>query len=119
MTAINYDQKKFKSVSNTENGEVSGETTFEYFQKGDIIWGTYEGGSIKFGTITGYIDPEGQLHFSYQHVSDENEILTGKCQSKPEITEEGLVRLHENWQWTCRDHSAGFSIIEEIRGIEG
>ena len=66
-------------------------TVFHYHQIEDLIWATYSGGSIKFGTITGKIRENGFLEFSYQHVNDQNEIMTGKCVSKPKILEDGRI----------------------------
>jgi len=40
--------------------------------------------------------------------------MTGKCKSRPEILENGKIRLHERWQWTCGDMSKGTSVLEEI-----
>lgn len=115
MKKINYNNRYFRSTGNTENGEVSNETTFHYRQKGDnIIWATYEGGQILFGTLSGAIKPNGQLEFCYQHQNKTGQFMTGKCLSTPELSEEGKVILHEKWQWTSGDNSAGESIIEEF-----
>lgn len=110
----NYNNKKFRLLAGSATGEVSSETTFLYRQEGEVIWGTYQGGAIKFGTLTGIVDPTGTLHFSYQHVNAENEIMTGRCVSKASTSDTGKLQLHEKWQWTCNDRSAGHSIIEEI-----
>lgn len=112
--AIDYNDKVFKAISNSDGGEVGGETTFHYHQQDDILWGTYAGGSIRFGTITGRVLPDSILEFSYQHVNDQNEIMTGKCKSTPELTSDNKIRLKETWQWTCKDFSEGMSIIEEV-----
>jgi hypothetical protein len=40
--------------------------------------------------------------------------MTGICKSKPQILENGKIRLHELWEWTSDDKSMGKSIIEEI-----
>ena len=40
--------------------------------------------------------------------------MTGICKSVPEILPNGKLRLHEAWQWTCRDHSRGTSVLEEF-----
>ena len=40
--------------------------------------------------------------------------MTGTCKSKPEILENGKIRLHESWEWASGDKSKGQSIIEEI-----
>jgi hypothetical protein len=55
---INYNDLIFKAVSNTENGETSTETIFHYKQEGNIIWATYKGGSILYGSLVGTVDNE-------------------------------------------------------------
>lgn len=111
---VNYNNKKFKSISNSGTGEVDQNTIFHYYQKENIVWGTYNGGKIKFGTLTGTVNQDGSLHFAYQHVNDNNQLLTGTCVSTPETLSDGKLKLHEEWQWTCNDRSSGKSIIEEI-----
>ena len=49
----------------------------------------------------------------YHHVNDKEELMTGICISKPEIPENGKIRLHEFREWTSGDKSKGTSIIEE------
>lgn len=109
---INYNGKKFKSVSNTENGEVSSKTIFHYHQKQNIIWATYGGGEILFGTLSGRIE-EGKLIFTYQHQNLAGDFKTGKCESTPEIIND-ILFLKEKWEWTCDDFSKGESMLEEI-----
>lgn len=111
---INYHNRKFKAVSNSDSGEVEESTIFNYFQEGNILWGTYAGKHIQFGTITGLVHKEGLLEFSYQHVNANNEIMTGLCRSKPKKLVSGKIQLHEVWQWTCKENAKGESIIEEI-----
>jgi len=111
---MNYNNKKFKAVSNSPTGEVEGNTLFHYYQKDNILWGTYAGQQIQFGTITGIVHDNGNLSFAYQHVNNKNEIMTGNCQSTLEVLENGKIRLHEKWLWTCKDESSGESIVEEI-----
>ena len=114
MSEINYDKRIFKSVLNSTNGEVSGETLFYYNQFEDIVWATYQGGAIKFGTLVAKFAESGALEMRYHHVNAQGELMTGICQSTPEILTDGRVRLYERWQWTCGDFSSGESIIEEI-----
>jgi len=111
---MNYNNKKFKAVSNSPTGEVEDSTIFHYYQRDNILWGTYAGEQIQFGTITGIVDEKGNLSFAYQHVNQNNEIMTGTCESKPELLDNGKIRLFESWIWTCKDCSSGTSIIEEI-----
>ena len=114
FSMINYHNKRFRSIANSPNGEVSGETLFSYFQQDNIVWATYQGGSVRFGTLTGLVDADGSLRFAYQHVNTQNELMTGHCESTPETLPDGRIRLYERWQWTSGNHSAGESVIEEV-----
>jgi hypothetical protein len=110
---INYNNKIFKPVSNTENGETSNETTFLYKQDGNILTSQYAGGKIIAGHLIGLVDNQGNIEMRYHQVNEKGELMTGICTSKPEILENGKIRLHEIWQWTSGDQSKGNSIIEE------
>lgn len=111
---INYDGKNFVSVENSETGEVSSETVFQYHQKNAVVWAEYSGGEIVFGNLIAKADEDGNLEMRYQHINKNEEIMTGKCFSTPEILADGRIRLHENWNWTSGDFSEGKSVIEEI-----
>ena len=110
---INYNNKKFRPVSNTDNGETSNETLFLYKQVGNILTSEYSGGKIKYGHLIGLVDMDGNIDMRYHQVNEKGELMTGICISKPEILENGKIRLHENWEWTSGDTSRGTSIIEE------
>lgn len=110
---INYHNKIFRPISNTENGETSGETIFNYKQVGNILTCEYFGGNIKLGHLIGLVDDEGNIDMRYQQINTKGELMTGICKSKPEILPSGKIRLHENWQWTSGDKSKGNSILEE------
>lgn len=108
-----YNNKIFKPISNTENGETSGETTFLYRQEGNVLTSEYSGGRIKYGHLIGLVDEEGNIDMRYHQINDKGELMTGICKSTPEILPNGKIRLHESWEWTSGDHSKGHSIIEE------
>lgn len=110
---MDYNGKTFIPVSNTENGETSGETVFVYKQVGNILTSEYAGGKIKIGHLIGLVDEHGNIDMRYHQVNDKDVMMTGICHSKPEIMENGKIRLHETWQWTSGDRSSGKSIIEE------
>jgi len=111
---INYDNRYFKSVSNSETGEVNQETVFHYRQVGGSIWATYKGGQIELGTLVAQVQPDGSLELRYSHINSQGELMTGKCKSNPEILPDGRIRLHENWEWTSGDFSKGHSVVEEF-----
>jgi len=111
-----YDGKRFASIANTPNGEVTGDTVFEYHQTGNVVWASYEGGGIRKGMLVAVVDASAgdALDMAYKHVNTRGEIMTGRCHSKPEVLADGRIRLHEQWQWTSGDQSKGESVVEEI-----
>ncbi len=113
-TKVNYHNKRFRPVSNSEGGEVDVATVFHYIQSGDIVSGTYQGGSLRLGSLIARVDNENNLDMRYQHINTSGEIMTGRCRSTPELLPDGRIRLKEKWQWTCGDCAEGESIIEEI-----
>jgi hypothetical protein len=114
LDLINYNGRRFVGVANSANGEVSSRTVFHYRQQDDVVWATYEGGGVRFGTLVATVDRAGQLDMRYSHVNASGELMTGTCQSKPEVLLDGRLRLHECWQWTSGDKSRGESIVEEV-----
>ncbi|MDX1409278.1 MAG: hypothetical protein R3330_14125 [Saprospiraceae bacterium] len=112
---INLHNKQFRATANSGAGEVDSQTHFTYYQEGEVVWGTYAGGSIRFGTLTGIMESSGLLRFAYQHVNQDLQIMTGFCRSTPEILTDGRLRLHETWEWTSGGEGAGQSVIEEIQ----
>ena len=111
---INYNGKKFRPVSNTKNGDTSSETVFEYQQSGNILTSNYKGGNIMEGHLIALVDENGHINMRYHHINTAGEIMTGVCNSTPEIMENGKLRLHEKWRWTCGDFSEGSSLLDEI-----
>ena len=111
---INLNNKSFKPLNNSDNGEVSDDTIFCYKQNDDIITATYQGGHILKGQLIGKIFNDNHIEFAYQHINIEKELMTGVCKSYPTINENGKVLLEEFWQWTCKDNSKGQSTIIEI-----
>ena len=110
---INYNDKIFRPVVNSENGETSNDTVFIYKQIGNILTSEYSGGKIINGHLIGLVDENGEIEMRYNQVNQKGELMTGICKSKPEILENGKIRLHETWQWTSGDKSKGQSIIQE------
>ena len=110
---MNYHNKIFRPISNTVNGETSEQTVFHYKQMGQILTAEYAGGQIQKGHLIGLIDELGNIDMRYHQVNVKGELMTGTCQSTPEILPNGKIRLHERWEWTSGDKSLGTSVIEE------
>lgn len=84
-----YDGRRFASVENSNTGEVGPETVFRYRQDGDLVWATYSGGSVRFGTLIARADDEGRLDARYAHLNTSGELMTGECLSTPEVLPDG------------------------------
>lgn len=111
---FDYNDRRFRPVQNTANGETSAETIFHYKQEGRVLTSSYAGGQIVSGQLIGLVDDEGRIDMRYQQVNDSGELMTGVCNSIPEIMNDGRIRLHETWKWTSGDRSSGSSVLEEI-----
>jgi len=110
---INYDNKVFNPISNSENGEVDLSMQFVYKQSGNIVTSSYFGGRIQAGHLIALVDDHGCLDMRYHQVNAQGEIMTGICKSVPEVLPSGKIRLYEKWEWTSGDFSKGESILEE------
>ncbi len=111
---INYNKKRFRPIQNTQNGETSALTVFEYKQEGKILTAFYHGGPIVEGHIIGKVSDNGEITMYYHQINEKGELNAGVCHSRPEIMENGKIRLFESWQWLTGDKSRGQSIIEEV-----
>ena len=111
---INYNNKKFRPIETSENGETSEETIFVYRQIGNILTSEYRGGDIVEGHLLGVVDDEGNIDMRYHQINLDGKLMTGICRSRPELQPDGKLRIYEDWQWTSEDHSSGKSVLEEI-----
>lgn len=111
---INYNNKSFKLLSSSKNGEVATNMVFEYKQEGNIVICHYSGGHVISGHLIGIVENNGHINMRYHQVNKQHTLMTGICYSKPEISSSGKIRLHEQWQWTSGDLSKGESVLEEI-----
>ncbi len=112
---IDYDDRRFAGVTNSATGEVTSATVFHYRQAADLVWGTYEGEGIRFGTLLARVEPDGGLEMRYQHVNQAGEFRAGRCSSRLEVLPDGRYRLHETWTWSeAVDGVSGISVVEEI-----
>ena len=109
-----YDGRTFRLLAGTEGGDVDGSTLFHYHQRGDVVWATYEGGTVRFGTLVAKVDAAGDLEMIYQHVASDMTFRSGRCRSRCERLPDGRIRLHECWTWSAGASGSGTSVIEEV-----
>lgn len=113
-TKIDYNNKRFVAIKNSDNGEVTPDLIFHYLQNDNIITSDYSGDKIKKGQLIGLVDNKGCIDMRYHQVNLRGELMTGICKSTPEIMANGKIRLFEKWSWTSGDKTNGESILEEI-----
>jgi hypothetical protein len=111
---ISYNERAFRSVINSESGDVGAETVFRYHQEGTVVWAEYSGGDVVRGQLIAVCAEDGTLDMNYQHINADGELMAGTCISRPEIMNDGRLRLYEKWRWTRGDTTAGESVIEEV-----
>lgn len=111
---MNYHNKKFRVIHNSENGEITNQMIFHYQQNKNIISCSYSGESIIEGHLLGTVQQNGTISMSYHQINSKNQLLTGICTSTPQVLANGKIQLQEKWQWTNGDKSIGISTLEEI-----
>jgi hypothetical protein len=111
---VDYNDRFFRGLANSEGGDVGGETLFHYRQQGDVVWATYEGGAVRFGTLTALVREDGRLDVRYQQVAASGEFKAGRCVSVPEVLPDGRLCLHESWRWTEGGVGSGHSRVIEV-----
>lgn len=112
MAAINYHNRYFKMISSSSSDASADDVIFHYRQEGDIVWGTFSGGTASFGTLIAHLDGEGSLDLDFQFYLLSGELVRGNSQSKLIILEDGRYRLEEDF--TFIDGQKGFSVVEEF-----
>lgn len=58
---IPYDNRRFRSIANSETGEIGSETILHFHQNGDVVWAEYGGGEIVRGTLIANVLPDDSL----------------------------------------------------------
>jgi hypothetical protein len=107
--------KKMRPRMNTANGQINEDTLFEYFQDGQMVWGTYAGGDVLRGILIGQMNANRDIRFHYLQMDTQGQLHQGTSKSSTELLNDGRVVLYENWEWTGDKKGSGSSIIEEVK----
>lgn len=108
MSEINFNNKTFSLIINSENGKVNKETIFEYKQKGNLVTADYYGGTIQYGKIIGVLKDK-QLNMLYQCLTTHNELKAGKAIAEIAFTENEKLKLKLKWEWLDNNEEKGVS----------
>lgn len=113
MSKINFHNKTFILIENSEKGEASGDTIFKYQQENDLVTADYSGGTIRYGKIIALLKGD-QLDMIYQCLTTEDELKTGQALAKITITKTGKIKLTLDWRWLGLGNQTGVSEYIEI-----
>ncbi len=115
MAEINYHDRYFKLLQSTASAQAN-PVIFHYRQQGEIVWGTYENGSVKMGTFLATVSSEGHLDLHFQHLDQAGNLIKGQSHSRLMILPDGRYCLDECFQVFHADGtvSEGHSVVEEI-----
>ncbi|WP_396613066.1 hypothetical protein ACH9L7_07325 [Haloferax sp. S1W] len=108
---LSLDGRTFVGVEN-EGGEVSGDTTFQFEQDGDVVTAHYAGGTILEGFLTGTFDGH-ELDIRYVQLGDDYETATGHSVGEVKLLDDGRVRIEDEWEWESKP-GGGRSVLEEV-----
>jgi hypothetical protein len=108
MKELNFNNKTFSLIENSENGKVNSDTIFEYKQDGNLVTADYFGGTIRYGKIIAELK-DNKLKMLYQCLTTENELKAGKADAEISLTENNKIKLRLNWEWLGDKKDNGIS----------
>lgn len=89
---IDFNNKTFSIIENSEKGNVNSNTTFLFKQKGELVTADYHGGTIVYGKIIARYK-NGILDMRYQCLTTDNLLKAGKADAIVSITEFEKIKL--------------------------
>jgi hypothetical protein len=120
---VDYDGRVFRSTggpgdpskcgSPGQSGSGQGDVVGRYHQRGELVWGEFDGGRVLEGRLVGRCRPDGSVEFAYCQVLDGGEIVAGRCVSTPHRRAGGRIALEERYR--RMDGTSGVSWIEEVQ----
>lgn len=108
MGPIDFNNKTFSLLENSEKGTVNSDTVFTYKQKGNLVTADYSGGTIVYGKIIACLK-DMELDMLYQCLTTSNELKAGKAIAVISFSENGKLKLRLNWQWLGDKNEKGIS----------
>lgn len=99
MSRPSLDNRVFVPVENTENGVISGNTRFHFWQEGVVFFADYFGGDVREGHIIGQFDETGRGHMLYHCLTTERDLKAGKAVAVFTKLEDGRMAMDLDWEW--------------------
>ena len=112
VSDIDLDGLRFAMVSSTASEvDPSSPTVFDYHERDGMVWGEYEGDTVRIGRFVGTRE-ERRISIRFTHVVDATgEVVDGAAESRIESHDDGL-RLLEEFRTADGDQ---VSVCAEIR----
>lgn len=111
---INYNNRMFRMVANSEEGQTDANTVFSYRQDKSLVWAKYHGGQILKGFLLGTTHQDGRLYFAYQHLDTKGRLSAGLCRATPEAISRYRIRLKVSWERNTPDRAKGVAVLEQF-----
>ncbi|WP_416841580.1 hypothetical protein [Haloferax sp. DFSO52] len=112
ITEISLDGRTLVGVANSEDGEVSSDTRFEFEQEGERVYAHYSGGDIVDGHLVGTFDGS-EWDIRYSQINSNQETASGHSVGTVELLDDGRIRVEDEWEWESQEGS-GESVLEEV-----
>lgn len=112
MEKIDYNNRKFRVIGNSNVKDIGSQTIFEFCQDGDLIFGRYQGGEVRKGSFIAVMHGNGSMEKKFQHLNQRGNLVSGSSIASPEILNNGSVRLRESWEFS--PEVSGSTIMEEL-----
>ena len=106
--SINFNNKTFYLVSNSDKGQVNSDTVFKYQQEGDLVTADYYGGTVKYGKIIAKLI-DGKLEMLYQCLTEDGDLKAGCAIAEISKNEAGKLILSLQWKWLGDQEGQGTS----------
>lgn len=114
MTTFNLNQKRFRPVANSKEGEVNETTIFDYTEYNGIIRATYQGGTIQSGHILAQWQSDNRISMLYHCLTTANQLKAGKAIAILSKGSDGLMEMDLVWEWLEEGAGKGLSKYKEI-----
>ncbi len=117
--ALRLDDKIFVPVENTDNGTVSGQTRFHFWQKGKVFFADYVGGDVSEGHIIGKLTGDFSGEMLYHCLTKDGRLKAGQASAVFSEMEDGRLAIDIEWEWLTEnkldaDDPKGTSRYEEV-----
>lgn len=119
LKPLRLDDKIFVPVLNTDNGTVSGQTKFHFWQKGKVFFADYVGGDVSEGHIIGQMTGDRTGTMLYHCLTTDGRLKAGQASAVFSEMEDGFLAIDLDWEWLTgnkreMDDLSGKARYEEI-----